>query len=75
MLQLKKMKYKVNDLVKVVKISDQTGDKTLLGKIGKIISFDFDCGCGQSRPNDCMYLVDFGYKKEEFWTEELRKHT
>lgn len=68
--------YKINDIVRIVKLSDGTGNKKLLGKIGRIVYFEYSCGCGQSYPVDPMIgiLFDNGIL-EEFWKEELTKVT
>lgn len=70
---VKGQKFQVGDKVKVVSLTDAEADETLLGKTGTIISYDYECGSGQSREQcDPMYYIDFGIKKEEFWGEELQ---
>ena len=63
----------LNKLVKIIAISDETGNKSYLGQYGKIKYFDYVCGCGQSYPNDPMIGIEFNNGKiEEFWKEELK---
>lgn len=63
---------KIGQTVRVVSLTDETGDKGCLGKSGKVTHFDYDCGCGQSYPDDPMIEVQFDDGKiEEFWKEEL----
>lgn len=51
---------------------DSTFDEQYIGKIGSVVHFDYDCGCGQSFPTDPMIGVMFSdFKVEEFWKEEL----
>jgi len=63
----------IGQKVKVVSLSDETGDKTYLNKSGNVEYFDYSCGCGQSYPNDPMIGVLFNDgKTEEFWKEEIK---
>ena len=63
---------KIKQIVKVVKLSDETGEESFLGKSGTVIYFDYDCGCGQSYPDDPMIGVKFADEEiEEFWKEEI----
>ena len=51
---------------------DCTFDEQYIGKIGHVVHFEYDCGCGQSFPADPMIGVMFSdFKVEEFWKEEL----
>ena len=51
---------------------DCTFDEQYVGKIGRIVHFDYECGCGQSFPADPMIGVMFSdFQIEEFWKEEL----
>lgn len=53
--------------------NDDTFDKSFSGKYGIVEYFDYDCGCGQSYPEDPMIGVRFiNNKTFEFWKEELR---
>jgi len=66
------MNFKIGQTVKIIKISDETGDKKYLNKIGVVKYFDYDCGCGQSYPDDPMIGVKFADGEiEEFWKEEI----
>ncbi len=52
---------------------DSTFDEQYVGKIGRIVHFDYECGCGQSFPSDPMIGVMFcDVSLEEFWKEELK---
>ena len=63
---------KIGQKVKVTALTDETADKNYLGKSGIVKYFDYDCGCGQSYPNDPMIGVRFeGGQVEEFWKEEI----
>ncbi len=65
--------FKIWEDVRIVKRSDNTVSATFVGRKGKVIYFDFSCGCGQSYPNDPMIGVYFRNGIiEEFWREELR---
>ena len=64
---------KIGSQVKVVFSTDSTFDYKHMGKTGKVVHYDFDCGCGQSMPNDAMSGVKFSSEGiEEFWKEELQ---
>ncbi len=53
-------------------LNDETFDKKYSCKIGEIIFFEYDCGCGQTFPADPMIGVKFLHGKvAEFWKEEL----
>jgi hypothetical protein len=58
------------DLVKVVKLVDEQGNRDLLHCTGRVIGFiNDDCG---STPKDPMVKVSFrGEKVDAFWKEEL----
>lgn len=52
---------------------DETFNYAFLGKQGKVEHFEYDCGCGQTFPNDPMIGVRFADNKvAEFWKEELQ---
>jgi len=73
-LDIKGAPYKIGDIVRVLNNpnEDETFDKHLSGKFGLIEYFEYDCGCGQSFPEDLMIGVRFSNgKSEEFWKEEL----
>jgi len=70
----KKLNIQVGDEVLV--LSNPNNDDTFSGKYiglkGQVKYFDYDCGCGQSYPNDPMIGVEFSNGEvEEFWKEEL----
>lgn len=53
--------------------TDETFDKRYYGKIGKVASYEYSGGCGQSYPEDPMIGVAFtGGNIEYFWREELK---
>ena len=65
--------FSIGNPVKVIQCVDDTLSPRFIGRKGKVIYFDYFCGCGQSYPNDPMIGVKF--KKnlvEEFWKEELK---
>lgn len=69
--------YKPGDLVTVAAaIEREVHDVShLLGRQGWVAYLEYDCGCGQSRPEDPMVGVAFAGDDaflEEFWKEELR---
>lgn len=65
--------FSIGNIVKVVQCIDDTVSACYVGRIGKIIYFDYGCGCGQSYPNDPMIGVEFMKNaREEFWKEELK---
>ncbi|MGE4513187.1 MAG: hypothetical protein AB7E26_05135 [Chryseobacterium sp.] len=52
--------------------NDETFNSEFSGQEGTVKYFNYDCGCGQTYPNDPMIGVEFsGGKKEEYWKEEL----
>ena len=64
--------FSVGDTVKVIQCTDETLSPRYIGREGKVIYFDYFCGCGQSYPNDPMIGVEFKRNSiEEFWKEEL----
>jgi CarS bacterial SH3 domain len=64
---------KIGARVKVVKLTDETANRSWLGRTGVVKFFSYDCGCGQSFPDDPMIGVESPRGKvEEFWKEELR---
>ena len=66
--------YKIGDKVKVLNNPnmDETFDKQFLNKIGKVIFFEYECGCAQTFPSDPMIGVKFSDGEiSEFWKEEL----
>lgn len=64
--------FRIGAKVTVVQVVDATGGKEFVGKTGEIVHYEYDCGCGQTFPNDPMIGVRFpDGTEEEFWTEEL----
>ena len=54
-------------------LADETADKCFLRKRGVVTYFNYDCGCGQTYPQDPMIGVRFvSGKTAEFWREELK---
>lgn len=52
--------------------NDETFDKKFVGRKGMIVFYEYDCGCGQTYPNDPMIGVRFSNGKiAEFWEEEI----
>src|SRR5882724_5888913 len=65
--------FKIGAKVRVVQLVDETGNRAWRDRTGVVKYFDYDCGCGQSFPNDPMIGVEsVRGKVEEFWKEELR---
>ena len=53
--------------------NDLTFDEFFIYKKGVVKYFEYNCGCGQSFPNDPLIGVLFPDKRvEEFWKEEIR---
>jgi len=53
-------------------VYDETLPVHLLGQVGVVKYFNYDCGCGQSFPDDPMIGIQFaGGLVEEFWKEEV----
>ncbi len=66
--------FKIGDMVMVLNNpnNDSTFDINYSSKIGEVVYYEFDCGCGQTFPDNPMIGVNFKNKKnEEFWKEEL----
>tara|TARA_R110002072_G_scaffold113322_1_gene242728 strand:+ start:589 stop:822 length:234 start_codon:yes stop_codon:yes gene_type:complete len=52
--------------------NDETFRVELSGQQGMVKYFDFECGCGQTYPNDPMIGVQFNSGVvEEYWKEEI----
>lgn len=52
---------------------DDTFDGEFANRIGEVSFYEYNCGCGQTFPNDPMIGVRFADgKSEEFWKEELK---
>jgi hypothetical protein len=65
--------FKIGTSVRVARLADETANRAWLGRTGTVKFFNYDCGCGQSFPDDPMIGVELpSGKVEEFWKEELR---
>ena len=52
--------FKIGDWVEITSLpTDETFDKSFCGETGKVLYFEYDCGCGQSFPSDPMIGVSF----------------
>ena len=63
--------FTIGERVRVTAGADKTFDDAFLGNIGTVEYFEYDCGCGQTFPNDPMIGVRLSNRVEEFWAEEL----
>ena len=67
----------VGDVVKIVDAVEtdiNTETTKYIGRFGRVLSMDYDCGCGQTYPGDPMVLVRFSNGDEwEFWKEEFER--
>lgn len=66
--------YRIGDKVIILDnpSKDETFDKKFIGKEGTVEFFEYDCGCGQTYPNDPMIGVQFSNGKvAEFWKDEM----
>jgi hypothetical protein len=67
--------FKIWDLAQVLEkqFNDATFDSSFCNKIGRIIYFEYSCGCGQRYPFDPLIGIEFQDGKiEEFWKEEIK---
>ena len=65
--------FKIGAFVRVVRLADETANRAWLGRTGIVKFLNYDCGCGQTFPDDPMIGVESPRGKiEEFWKEELR---
>ena len=66
--------FKIGDKVAVLNNpnNDDTFKTDLIGKIGHVFYFEYDCGCGQTYPSDPMIGVKFSNQIGEFWKEEIQ---
>jgi hypothetical protein len=66
--------FQPKEIVRVV-ASVESGDMSvdsLIGKLGVVEYLEYDCGCGQTFPDDPMIGVRFSNgDQQEFWREEL----
>jgi hypothetical protein len=64
--------FKIGESVRVLSLLDNTTSLFWLGRQGVVAYFEYNCGCGQSYPQDPMIGVRFeDGRVEEFWHEEL----
>lgn len=64
--------FQKDEVVKIVGCCDETGYPEMVGRGGPVVHLDYDCGCGQSYPDNPM----IGVRLEpgvvfELWAEEL----
>jgi len=67
--------FKIGDRVTILNNpnNDETFNNQLTFKNGMVVYFEYECGCGQTFPDDPMVGVRFNNGKiEEFWKEEMR---
>ena len=66
--------FRIGERVRVVSSKDETFDPHFIGRTGSVKYLEYECGCGQSYPDDPMIGVEFRARgTEEFWREELRR--
>jgi len=64
--------FRIGQGVLVWRLADGEADASFLGMKGVVEYYEYDCGCGQSFPEDPMIGVRFpDGQLEEFWQEEL----
>lgn len=66
--------YRIGDKITVLNnpLKDETFDKKFIGKEGTVAFFEYDCGCGQTYPDDPMIGVKFrNGNVAEFWKDEI----
>jgi hypothetical protein len=67
--------FKIGQRVRVLRLVDDTGESSFLGKSGTVEYLEYSCGCGQLFPEDPMVGVRFPDGiLEEFWRDELNTH-
>lgn len=66
--------FQPGDIVRVIDAIDKesTDVSKFIGRFGKVVYLEYNCGCGQTFPNDPMIGVKFKNRKQEFWKEELK---
>ena len=65
--------FQPGETVKVVSVVDETVAPTYIGHTGLVVYLEYDCGSGQTFPNDPMIGVQFpDLPMEEFWQEEVQ---
>ena len=64
---------RIGDTVAVCQVLDCTVDACYIGMAGRIVYLEYECGCGQTYPDDPMIGVRFDDGHiQEFWKEEVR---
>lgn len=64
--------FKIGEFVRVLSLVDSTISPFWLERRGVVAYFEYNCGCGQSYPQDPMIGVRFeDGRVQEFWHEEL----
>jgi len=65
--------FKLNQRVVVSDVEEDLDYEKYIGKKGRIIYFEYDCGSGQSFPGDPMMGVELEGTNivEEFWKNEI----
>ena len=64
--------FSIGQSIIVCGVADWAADRSFLFRRGIIAYFNYDCGCGQTYPQDPMIGVLFpSGHVEEFWREEL----
>ena len=63
----------IGAIVEVCCVVDETENSDVVGKRGVVRYYEYDCGSGQTFPDDPMIGVKFvGGAMKEFWKEELK---
>ena len=58
--------------VRVVRAADDTITRSRIGRVGRVVYYEYDCGCGQSYLGDPMIGIRFrDGGTDEFWRDEL----
>jgi hypothetical protein len=64
--------FRIGDRVLIVGSKDETFNPTYLGLVGTVKYLEYNCGCGQTYPEDPMIGIQFDYAtSEEFWKDEM----
>ena len=64
--------FRIGERLRIVGSKDETFDTSYKGRVGSVEYFEYQCGCGQTYPDDPMIGVRFHDDAvEEFWAEEL----
>ena len=68
--------FQVGQRVAVVQVVDKATEdlERFVGRSGDVEYLEYECGCGQTYPNDPMIAVRFeSGESVEFWPEEVRE--